>query len=207
VNRARKENHRLVAEEDELKNEGPNAEGKRARRRYAEEREKEKAQMTDNGIDPEKEKLMNVTASEAQWKQKQQGKREELKGKSFGWEQYNTEAHYNAYDRRLKEIPVDLKAYEKQKEELNEDDFYKDAHHLSYGQAQEPEVDKVNGMVEELNKTIEKRKKYSRRRAHYDEAYVDYINKRNKVFNDKIERAFGPYTAEVKQNLERGTAI
>jgi len=62
-------------------------------------------------------------------------------------------------------------------------------------------------MVEELQNHVNRRKNFSRRRMHYDEAYVDYINKRNKVFNEKIQRAFGPYTAEVKQNLERGTAI
>ena len=29
----------------------------------------------------------------------------------------------------------------------------------------------------------------------------------NNVFNKKIERAFDPYTAEIKANLERGTAL
>ena len=36
---------------------------------------------------------------------------------------------------------------------------------------------------------------------------VTYINKRNEVYNKKIERAFDPYTAEIKANLERGTAL
>jgi len=107
----------------------------------------------------------------------------------------------------LREIDVDTEGYKKQKSELGEDDFFRDANNLSYGQAPVPEADKVNAMVEELQNHVNKRKNFSRRRMHYDEAYVDYINKRNKVFNEKIQRAFGPYTAEVKQNLERGTAI
>ena len=54
---------------------------------------------------------------------------------------------------------------------------------------------------------IEKRAKYSRRRAHDEEADIDYINERNMKFNKKLERFYGSYTAEIKQNLERGTAV
>lgn len=54
---------------------------------------------------------------------------------------------------------------------------------------------------------IDKRAKYSRRRAHNDDADIDYINERNAKFNKKAERFYGKYTAEIKQNLERGTAV
>ena len=47
----------------------------------------------------------------------------------------------------------------------------------------------------------------SRRRKHFDERDVDSINNRNAHFNRKIERAFGQHTTEIKQNLERGTAL
>ncbi|KAG5247946.1 GCIP-interacting family protein [Salix suchowensis] len=36
---------------------------------------------------------------------------------------------------------------------------------------------------------------------------IDSINDRNEHFNKKIERAFGKYTLEIKNNLERGTAL
>jgi pre-mRNA-splicing factor SYF2 len=42
---------------------------------------------------------------------------------------------------------------------------------------------------------------------HNDEADIDYINERNMKFNKKLERFYGQYTSEIKQNLERGTAI
>lgn len=54
---------------------------------------------------------------------------------------------------------------------------------------------------------IQKREKYSRRRAHLDEEDIDYINERNMKFNQKLARFYDPFTAEIKQNLERGTAI
>jgi pre-mRNA-splicing factor SYF2 len=42
---------------------------------------------------------------------------------------------------------------------------------------------------------------------HYDEKYITYVNERNKVFNEKIARAFDKYTTEIRANLERGTAL
>ena len=58
-----------------------------------------------------------------------------------------------------------------------------------------------------LSYRIEKREKYSRRRPYNDDADIDYINERNAKFNKKAERFYGKYTAEIKQNLERGTAV
>lgn len=54
---------------------------------------------------------------------------------------------------------------------------------------------------------IDKRSKYSRRRTFDEDADIDYINERNMKFNKKLERFYGPYTTEIKQNLERGTAV
>jgi hypothetical protein len=54
---------------------------------------------------------------------------------------------------------------------------------------------------------MQRRNTFSRRRAFNPEDDVDYINERNAVFNKKIERAFGEYSKDVKQNLERGTAL
>jgi len=62
-------------------------------------------------------------------------------------------------------------------------------------------------ILEYLPSRIEKREKYSRRRAHQDEADIDYINERNMKFNKKLARFYDPFTSEIKQNLERGTAI
>ena len=54
---------------------------------------------------------------------------------------------------------------------------------------------------------ISKRSKYSRRRAFDPDSDIDYINERNMKFNKKLERFYGKYTSDIKQNLERGTAV
>lgn len=56
--------------------------------------------------------------------------------------------------------------------------------------------------------TLARREKFSRRRTFDDEAKdISYINQRNRVFNQKLDRAFKSHAAEIKQNLERGTAL
>ena len=62
-------------------------------------------------------------------------------------------------------------------------------------------------MAADLEKQVEKRRGYSRRRAEKAGTDVDFINERNMRFNRKIDRAYGQFTTEIKQNLERGTAV
>lgn len=52
-----------------------------------------------------------------------------------------------------------------------------------------------------------KREKFSRRRRHNADNDIDYINERNMKFNQKCERFYGAYTQDIKDNLERGTAV
>mmetsp|Transcript_37937 Transcript_37937/g.87614 ORF Transcript_37937/g.87614 Transcript_37937/m.87614 type:complete len:177 (-) Transcript_37937:153-683(-) len=80
---------------------------------------------------------------------------------------------------------------------------------LSYGTASvyQASEDRVDALVDDLARQAAKRGSSSRRRQHYEEDEVTYINDRNKVFNEKIARVFNKYTSEIKNNLERGTAL
>lgn len=62
-------------------------------------------------------------------------------------------------------------------------------------------------MANALNEQAAKKASYSRRRAFDPDADIDYINERNKRYNELLDRHYGKYTAEIKQNLERGTAL
>ena len=62
-------------------------------------------------------------------------------------------------------------------------------------------------LVADVNRQIEKRQKFHRRRLHDDDKDITYINERNRKFNEKIDRSYSKYTQEIKTNLERGTAI
>jgi hypothetical protein len=119
---------------------------------------------------------------------------------------FNDETQYKIYKRRLKDLPNSELDEQRQKEKFK-DDFYRDGNNLTYGQATGVSVDGVNRMVDGLKSTAERRNKFSRRRGQFDEDDVTSINERNRKFNQKIARAFDPYTTTVKQNLERGTAV
>ncbi|KAG7370623.1 peptidylprolyl isomerase [Nitzschia inconspicua] len=64
----------------------------------------------------------------------------------------------------------------------------------------------ARNLANELKRRIEKQKS-KRDRMEFEGEDVSYINERNKRFNQKISRNFDKATAEIRQNLERGTAL
>jgi hypothetical protein len=59
----------------------------------------------------------------------------------------------------------------------------------------------------ELKRRSEKVAKKRKEKMDFEETDVTYINKRNKHFNEKISRNYDKHNAEIRQNLERGTAL
>ena len=98
----------------------------------------------------------------------------------------------------------DLTEYDAHKSEVGEE---AESVNSMYHGTHKPSELAVERMVGDLEKQIAKRAKFSRRRTFIEDRDVDYINERNAKFNKKIERFYGEYTSEIKQNLERGTAI
>ncbi|KAI3446272.1 hypothetical protein Pfo_002937 [Paulownia fortunei] len=107
--------------------------------------------------------------------------------------------------KRTKNIEVDHDEYNRMKEV--DPEFYREASSLQYGKAPNISEEKIERMVKELKDREEKSRSFSRRRKYREEKDIDSINDRNEHFNKKIERAFGKYTLEIKNNLERGTAL
>lgn len=128
--------------------------------------------------------------------------RKKEKNKSFGWNVFNQDALYRAHKKRLRETPFDRQEYEAQKAQLGEA-FYKPSI-TNF----EPSEASKEAVARNLEKQYKKRDAFSRRRAFDDDARdIYYINERNRIFNKKLERSFGAHAAEIKQNLERGTAL
>jgi len=61
-------------------------------------------------------------------------------------------------------------------------------------------------LANEMKRRTEKRAN-QKRKLEFDAVDVTSINDRNKRFNQKIGRNFDKHTAEIRQNLERGTAM
>lgn len=122
-----------------------------------------------------------------------------------GYESFNQTALYAAYEKRAAAIQPDLASYEAAK--AADPEFYRAGDSLRHGGAGVASEAGVDRMVAELAERQKKAAGFSRRRAFSDARDVDYINPRNAHFNKKIDRAFGKHTAEIKANLERGTAL
>ena len=70
------------------------------------------------------------------------------------------------------------------------------------------ERDGAKRLAAEMKRKSEKSERNKRKKQQeFDGEDVSYINKRNKRFNEKIARNYDAHTAEIRQNLERGTAL
>ena len=200
-NEARKKNLEAASEEDRLKKLPANFEAKKRRIDWEEAEEEERKAAEAAGEDYERTKLLDVGADEAaRWERKKKKKNPDQ-----GFSSYE-DAQLRQYQRLTKQMKPDLEAYEKSKEKLG-DDLYPTADTLPQHDLDHVSKEGLDRMVADLEKQVEKREKFSRRRAYHDEADINYINERNMRFNQKAERFYGKHTAEIKQNLERGTAV
>ena len=191
---ARTQNHKEVVAEDRRNKLGPEALAQEAKkRRYEAAKEAGTAATAED-------KMMGTTAEAAEAAAGRKSKKERHSFEA-GWDVYNNEAQYRHYKKRVR------KAGEAGRLDTAAEDDGETPDVLSYGQAAAVPTDRVEAMVGDLHDAALRNASYSRRRTFHEEADVTYINKRNEVFNKKIGRAFDGYTAEIKQNLERGTAL
>ncbi|KAL3843354.1 hypothetical protein ACJIZ3_000757 [Penstemon smallii] len=200
MNEARKANQTaMVTEKKKLE---PPVESRGiSKQKWLEERKKKIGKLLDaNGLDMSKAYMLD-TQEMAETKYKKWDK----EPAPDGWDVFNQKTLYNAYKKRTKNVNVDLDEYNKMKE--SDPEFYREASSLQYGKAPKISDDKIDKMVKELKDRDEKSRSFSRRRKYREEKDIDSINDRNEHFNKKIERAFGKYTLEIKNNLERGTAL
>lgn len=199
---ARTNNHHEVVAED-ARNKLPANWATRKRQAdwlLEDDRARQEARAT--GQDYDRLKLLEVSANEADRIEKKKKKR----NPDVGFSDYEAQTA-RQYQRLVKQMaPRDMAKYAAQRERFGEAAFYGGAHTIQQGLHKDtPQA--IDGMVKDLQAQIQKRKSFSRRRTHNDDADIDYINEKNARFNKKLERFYGEHTAEIKQNLERGTAI
>ncbi|CDJ66628.1 peptidyl-prolyl cis-trans isomerase, cyclophylin protein, putative [Eimeria necatrix] len=126
------------------------------------------------------------------------------KGKSnFGWNVFNEDALYRAHKKRLSEVPLRADEYRQQQESLG--DAFWDPNLVLSHPNHKPSAAALERLAASVAAAKSRRGMFSRRRMFNEDADVSYINERNRIFNNKLERSFD--TREIKQNFERGTAL
>ncbi|KAJ3477468.1 hypothetical protein NLI96_g10442 [Meripilus lineatus] len=88
-----------------------------------------------------------------------------------------------------------------QQQQLAAESLYRDANTLLYAD-NKPTEDAIDRVVSKINKDIDKKSKFSRKRLNEDEGDITYINERN-----RIARYYDKYTTEIRASFERGTAL
>ncbi|KAL0946221.1 hypothetical protein HGRIS_012480 [Hohenbuehelia grisea] len=193
-----------------------------------------KADAEERGEDVERQKNWEWTIEENDaWEEKQARKKRRA---DFEFHD-DAHAARRRYKKDLDHIKPDLEAYNRQKElalglapgaltqfnptqgsssgqlaptsqqqQLAAENLYRDANTLIYGD-NKPSEDAIDRVVGKINKDIDKKKKFSRKRANEDEGDITYINEHNRVFNKKIARYYDKYTSEIRASFERGTAL
>lgn len=198
---SRKDNHEAVVEEDRKAKLPKNFDAKKRKAEWEEADAEARKEAEARGEDYQRVKAREVTAMDADRAHK---KKMSKKNADTGFADFTQTAHRH-YSRLTKQLKPDLAEYEKSKREWGDDSA--DADTLAYGQHDKVSASGLDRMVADLEKQVEKRGKFSRRRAHYHDSDIDFINERNRNFNKKLERFYGKHTQEIKDNLERGTAV
>ncbi|KAJ9097363.1 hypothetical protein QFC19_006831 [Naganishia cerealis] len=110
-------------------------------------------------------------------------------------------------------VPVEVKSAavgtSSSKASAGAGEAYGEANSLSYAKDR-PSDDAIDNVVSDMNAAYDRKNKAAKKRRTADEdeqGDVTYINQRNKVFNQKINRFFDKYTTEIRENFERGTAL
>lgn len=185
MNQARKLNNQAVIEEnDRVTN--PQFERIRRRREWQEENDEFIKEIDKKGMGKDK-KYLTDTMGKTDKMKKRNGK----KKITFGWDVFNDDAIYRAYEKRTDKL---------QAEEI-------DLSTLAEEDKKRIEGNRLDRLVEDIQSQKTKRDNFKRRRTEVVEKDVDYINERNKNFNKKLERNFSKYATEIKANIERGSAI
>lgn len=166
------------------------------------EQETLKEQMKQEGKDYERESYLDMQADDAErWIRR---KRDKQSNQETGFTSFE-DLTAKQYSKQIKHIKVDLDEYERKKEELGSK-FYP-TKETDVTNIHKDSKEKIDLLVDDLNKKMEKRNKFSRKRNLDDSQDVDYINEKNRRFNDVLEKFYGKYTAGIKQDLERGTSV
>lgn len=167
------------------------------------------------GLTPSESYMLEPAQSAQRVKDRQEKK--QIHEATFGLAALSRAGDFHSYEKSLARLP---RKHEEDDEVTNGG---AGANLLNYGNSNgnssssSGNLNSTSGVsaagLDRLTKDIEerdaRRRKHSGRRHRdtADAAGVDSINSANEFFNKKLKRSFDKYTVEIRQNLERGTAI
>lgn len=189
-----------------------------------------KADVEEAGEDFERKRAWDWTVDESErWDKRVKKKATARDNNAF--QDYTQESN-KVYKRQLRNINTDMDKYTKEKMAAIEKaaasggldivetedgeliavdkdgSFYSTADSTTFSQ-NKPDKAAVDRLVEDLKRAEDQRMKKRKERMakNGDDGDVTYINEKNKQFNQKLDRFYNKYTAEIRDSFERGTMI
>ncbi|GMR32354.1 hypothetical protein PMAYCL1PPCAC_02549 [Pristionchus mayeri] len=199
---ARKQNHEQVVEEDRKSKLPVNYEAKKARQEWELEEIEAKKKAEEEGQDYTRLKSLNTQADIAD---KIEAARKRKKNPDQGFADYE-QMSLRQHQRLTNAMKPDMSGYKKMREFVGEEQFYPSADTLIQG-SHYPTSSALDRMSEAANGMAKSREQYHRRRMFDPDAPIDYINEKNRKFNQKLDKYYGKYTEDLRDDIERGTAI
>ena len=155
----------------------------------------EKKQAQEAGIDYSRIKNMNYSIQDVdRWNEKQE-KKNDLKDDGFT---DFIQIAAKSYNRKIRNLAVNQDKYSKVMEEFESkgDSEAVSIHHKP-----------TNDALQVLSNSVQESSKKTKKRDLDDTSDVTFINNRNMHFNKKLARSYDAFTKEIRENLERGTAL
>ncbi|KIW04695.1 uncharacterized protein PV09_04429 [Verruconis gallopava] len=183
------------------------------------------------GEDFERKRAWDWTIEESEkWDRRMEKKKANREDVAFS--DYNTEAQ-KVYKRQMRDFKPDMEAYEREKMEaiqkaaanggleivetetgeliaVDRDGSFLSTADQPQDFTSKPTKENLDRLVNDIKRAEEVRlqRRRQRNKEQLDEnGDVTYINHKNKQFNEKLNRFYDKYTADIRENFERGTAI
>ncbi|KAK5966643.1 Pre-mRNA-splicing factor syf-2 [Trichostrongylus colubriformis] len=199
---SRKANHEQVVEEDRKKKLPANYEAKKAREEWELQEMEERKKAEEQNLDYDRLKALNTPADVAA---RIEMKRKRKKNPDQGFSSYE-DMTLRQHTRLTTNLKPDSESYKKMREIVGEDQFYPTANTLIHG-SHYPTSVAMERLAQDVQGQSKRREQFHRRRLFDPDAPIDYINDKNMRFNKKLEKFYGQYTEDIKEDLERGTAV
>lgn len=165
-NEARQLNHAEVVEEDKRAKEPKNMEARKRKAQYLLEEEKLRQKCLAEGKDFDREKLRTLGADVADALDK---RKRSKTNPDQGFSTYE-EAAFRKYNQLVKQVKPEMEKYEEKKQKEGEA-FYAEVGTVIHGSHVDTK-DAIDKLAIDIEQQAEKRNKYSRRRAHDDDADI-----------------------------------
>ncbi|KAI9013795.1 SYF2 splicing factor-domain-containing protein [Phycomyces nitens] len=193
--------------------ENPRLDARNERKKQESLKLKEKQDAKDNGEDYDRKQFWKYSAESVDSWEKKMAKKSKMANNGFT---DHTQAAHKKYIKLMSDFKPDMNSYAEKKLEAIErairngedpSDFASAANNLEYASVTDKtSKEAIDRLAEDTKKQIIQRETRSRDRKETSDD-ISWINEKNRVFNQKIARFYDKYTKEIRENLERGTAL